>query len=81
MTGTEPLRDAIVLMLIGMGLVYLLLILLVLAIKLLGWLTAPVTGTVLPASSVPQEVAAAITIALHKHRQTRITPDHKENAP
>ncbi len=72
MTGTEPLRDAIVLMLIGMGLVYLLLILLVLAIKLLGWLTSPST----PAPEVAQEVTAAIVFALHRHRQ--LSPDEKE---
>ena len=76
MTGTEPLRDAIVLMLIGMGLVYLLLILLILAIKLLGWLTSPSTPASVPAPEVAQEVTAAIVLALHRHRQ--LSPDEKE---
>lgn len=73
MTGSEPLQDAVVLMLIGMGLVYLLLILLVFAIKLLGWLTSPPAPVSQPAPAVPQEVAAAIIMALHRHRQ-RVLP-------
>lgn len=78
MTGSEPLRDAVVLMLIGMGLVFLLLILLVFAIKLLGWLLSTTVPAGLPVPDVPQEVAVAIAMALHRHRQHQARPDDKE---
>ena len=84
---SDLLMDAVKLMLLGVGFVYLFLGLMVLAIKALAYLAAeparPVAaiGKPLQDSSLPANTVAAIAAAVHRYRNDHPHPKDTEHQP
>ena len=84
---SDLLMDAVKLMLLGVGFVYLFLGLTVLAIKALAYLAAeparPVAavGNPLQDSSLPANTVAAIAAAVHRYRNDHPHPKDTEHQP
>ena len=84
---SDLLMDALKLMLLGVGFVYLFLGLMVLAIKALAYLAAeparPVAavGNPLQDSSLPANTVAAIAAAVHRYRNDHPHPKDTEHQP
>ena len=84
---SDLLMDALKLMLLGVGFVYLFLGLMVLAIKALAYLAAEpakpvaVAGNPIQDSSLPANTVAAIAAAVHRYRNDHPHPKDTEHQP
>ena len=84
---SDLLMDAVKLMLLGVGFVYLFLGLMVLAIKALAYLAAEPAKPVVAAgnriqdSSLPANTVAAIAAAVHRYRNDHPHPKDTEHQP
>ncbi len=87
-TGSGMMVEAFKLLVLGMGFVYLLLGIMVLAIKALGWVaretpreppTAMTLGEPLLADSPSPAIVAAISAAIHRHQTQHSATDHPEH--
>ena len=87
-TGSGMMVEAFKLLVLGMGFVYLLLGILVLAIKVLGWIareaphelpTAATLAEAHLADSPSPATVAAISAAIHRHQTEHLAAEHPEH--